>query len=341
MKELMAAKRTDADRRANQARRMAVIIGIYHRLLGRSKWTPKLLAEEFEISEATLYRYLKVLEAAGVAYYFDKDYGAYRLLHDQRMPIPNLTPDELLAQGVAASVMQEPGLSPGKQVREVAAKISASQRDERSKILEDAQRLIQVLDLKLADHSKHGDMIRTAQWALVEGKQLAGTYESPYQSKPVKLRLHPYRLTLIQQAWYLIARSSEHDLPRTHRLHRFKSLKMLDDASVVPADFNLKAFFGNAWAVYRGNKTYDIELRFTKDAAAIVTETQWHATQKVKPLSDGSVLLSFKVDGLDEILWWVIGWAGRVEVRKPIELRMMMVEQIKKAIELNPLTEET
>lgn len=331
----MAKKRTDADRRANQATRMGIILGILFRPQGRSKWTPKALAEELEISEATFYRYMKVLEAAGVSFYFDKEYGGYRLASDHRFPVLNFTPDELLAQGVAAAITREPHLSAGKGAGEVTAKISAAQRDERTKILEDAQRLIQVLDLKLADHSKHEEMIRTAQWALIEAKQLAGVYQSPYQDRDKRLRLHPYRLVLVRQAWYLIACPSDAENPRTYRIQRFKSLKMLGDVAQVPKDFDLKAFFGNAWGVYRGEETFDVELRFTAEAAPIVTETQWHPTQKVKRHPSGEVTLSFRVDGLEEILWWVLGWAGRVTVEKPAKLREMLLDQLSRAATMN------
>ena len=331
----MAQKRTDADRRARQAERMRVIIEILHRLQGRGKWTPKLLAEEFEVSEGTIYRYMKVLELAGVSYFFDKDFGGYRLLMDQRFPVLNFTPDELLAQGIAASITREPGIAAGKGARQVTAKISASQRDERAKILDDAQRLIQVLDLKLADHSKHEDMLKAAQWALIEGKQVAGQYESPYEARAKRLRLHPYRLVLVRQAWYLVARPSDADAPRTYRIQRFRSLRMLDDAANVPADFDVKEFFGNAWGVYRGDKTHDIELRFTREAATIVTETNWHPTQKVKKHANGEVTLTYRVDGLEEILWWVLGWAGRATVIQPTELRELVVQQLERAIEMN------
>ena len=35
-------------------------------------------------------------------------------------------------------------------------------------ILEDAAQLISVLDLKLADHSRHQEIIRSAQWSLLQ-----------------------------------------------------------------------------------------------------------------------------------------------------------------------------
>ena len=76
-------------------------------------------------------------------------------------------------------------------------------------------------------------------------------------------------------------------------------------------------------------------IRYTREAAVLVTETTWHHTQKVRRHKDGTATLTFLIDGLDEILWWVLGWSGRVCVVKPPELREMVVGQLRKALELN------
>ena len=94
-------------------------------------------------------------------------------------------------------------------------------------------------------------------------------------------RHHEYRLCLVKNAWYIIGRRTDADEPRTYRVARFKTLQMLDQPADVPEDFDLKEYFGNAWAVFRGDKTCDVEIRFTPEAAKIVTETVWHHTQKV------------------------------------------------------------
>ena len=65
------------------------------------------------------------------------------------------------------------------------------------------------------------------------------------------------------------------------------------------------------------------------------TETTWHATQKVKKNSDGTVALHFTVDGLDVIVWWVLGWSGRARVLKPAKLREMVVERLEMALTMN------
>ena len=87
--------------------------------------------------------------------------------------------------------------------------------------------------------------------------------------------------------------------------------------------------------MYRGEQTYDVEIEFVKEVADLVTETTWHRTQALKRHKDGRVTLTFRVDGLNEILRWVLGWAGRCRVIKPDELRRLVVDQLRAAIEMN------
>ena len=147
--------------------------------------------------------------------------------------------------------------------------------------------------------------------------------------------MHPYRLCLVKQAWYLIARPEGSNHPVTYRVARFRSLRATDEAADVPEDFNLLTYFGDAWAVYRGDKSYEVEVRFVPEAVALVTETTWHPTQQARRHEDGSVTLSFRVDGLEEVVWWVLGWTGRAEVVQPPELRAMIVEQLQRGLALN------
>jgi len=187
----------------------------------------------------------------------------------------------------------------------------------------------------MVDHSAHRETIATIQRALVERRQLRGSYRSPYSEKPWRVTLHPYRLCLARQAWYLIARAEGETAPRNLRVVRFRGLRLLERAAEVPDDFDLRAHLGNAWDIFRGEPSHDVEIRFAKEAAVQVTETRWHHTQKVKRHRDGSVTLQFRVDGLDEILWWLLPWTGFAEVIKPIELRQRFVEQLEEGLRMN------
>jgi predicted DNA-binding transcriptional regulator YafY len=328
-------KRSEEDRRARQAVRLANIMKIRELLLGRGKWNVRTLAAELECSEKTVQRYLTVLEIAGVPYFYDAHEKCYQVRPGFNFPVVNLTPDELLSQAAATVISKAAGLDAGASAIPATRKIAAVSSQEVADLLADAESVMTVLDLKLADHSRHQEMIRTVQWALIQKKQVTGQYLSPYQEKPVKLTLHPYRLCFAGQAWYLIARSAEGKLPKLYRIARFQSLRMIDTAAQTPEKFSVEKYFGNAWGVFRGDETFDVVIEFSKEAADLVTETRWHKTQKAKRHADGRVTLSFTVDGLDEILWWVLNWASRAKVIQPEKLREMVLEKSRMATKMN------
>jgi len=290
---------------------------------------------ELEVSERTVHRLRETLELAGVPVAFDKTENAYRVHGSYRFPALHLDEDEAFGQASATALGGNDELKLPQTSVATTRKLIDTGNERVRHILTDATKLMTVLGLKLADHPEQRARITAVQKALVERKRITGTYQSPYESSPVTLDLHPWRIALVKQAWYLIARPEGGDQPRTYRIVRFRTMTATDLPATIPDDFDLNAYFGNAWAVYRGDRSYNIELRFTADAAENVLEHIWHHTQTVERHADGEVTLRFRVDGLNEILRWVVGWAGRVRVLKPEELRHFVTEQHRKAIAMN------
>ena len=297
-------RRPDVDRRVRQNARIARVLRVLELIQSRGRWNARAMAQELEYSERTIYRDLQVLELAGIPWFFDEHEQCYRVRPDCRFPVLNLTDDELVGQAMATVATKAKGLDVGSGASPTTRKLAAKSAESAQTILADAERLISIFDLKLVDHSRHQEIFKTVQWAVLNRKQLTGQYESPYETKSVTLKLHPYRLCLVKNAWYFIGRPVDEKEPRTYRVARFKTLRMQDQPADVPDDFDLRRYFGNAWAVYRGEKSYDIEIWFSAEAAKIVTETQWHDTQKVVKQKDGSVILQFRIDGLEEITNW-------------------------------------
>ena len=327
--------RPDRDRRVRQADRLARVLRVLELIQSRGRWTTKAIADEIECSERTIYRDLDVLRFAGIPYYREGDQQFVRVRPDFRFPAISLTDDEVLGLSVASVMTNSPGLDVTAGAAPTTRKLAATSKQETQDLIDDAMRLVAVLDLKLVDHSRHQEVIRTVQQALLQGRQISGLYESPYEGSPVRLKLLPYRLCLIKNAWYVIGKLANEAKPRTYRVARFKTLRQLEEAADIPEDFDLHEYFGNAWAVYRGDQSYDVELSFTPHAAKIVTETIWHHTQKVVQQKDGSVALTFQVDGLEEITNWILSWTGRVKVVQPTALRDLVVEKLKLALKMN------
>lgn len=327
--------RPDRDRRVRQADRLARVLRVLELIQSRGRWTRRSIAEELNCSERTVYRDLDVLKFAGVPYYDEGDQHFLRVRPDYRFPAVSLNNDEVLGLSMANSITRAAGMDISPGAGPVARKLAAISSEATQELIDDAMRLVAVLDLKMADHSRHHEAIRTVQWALIRQKQISGLYESPYESAAVRLRLHPYRLCLIKNAWYVVARQSDETAPKTFRVARFKALRMLDDSAAVPEEFDLRKYFGNAWAVYRGESSHEVQLLFQSPASRIVTETVWHHTQRATVHKNGSVMISFVVDGLNELLRWLLSWAGQVQVLAPDELRELFVNTMRTSIEMN------
>ena len=313
---------------------MGRILKVLRLIQSRGRWNAQAIAEEVGCNVRTVFRDLKALEYAGVPYYNDEVHQCYRVRPDYYFPVVGLTEEEALGQALATALTKTPGLDVSGGAAPTTRKLAVASSESIRQLMADAERLVSVLNLKLADHSHHQEAIKMIQLALIQRKQLTGQYESPYEAGPVRLKLHPYRLCLIKSAWYLIARPTDADQPRTYRVARFKTLRMLDVPARVPGEFDLQEYLGNAWAVFRGNQTYDVQIQFPAEFARAVIETIWHHTQKAKSQPDGSVILSFRVDGLEEITNWILSWAGRAKVIRPVELRELVVGRLQRALEM-------
>jgi len=328
-------QRPDRERRTRQADRMGRILKVLRLIQSRGRWNHQAIADEVGCTVRTVYRDLKALEYAGVPCYFDNVYQCCTIRPYYQFPVVGLTEEEALGQAMATAVTKTPGLNVAGGAAPTTRKLAVASGETIRQLMADAERLTSVLDLKLADHSHHQEAIKTVQWALIQRKQITGQYQSPYESGPVALKLHPYRLCLIKSAWYLIARPTDAEHPQTYRIARFKTLRMLDFPARVPGEFDLREYFGNAWGVYRGSQSYDVEIWFAPEAAKVVTETVWHHTQKSKSQPNGGVLLTFRVDGLEEIAGWLLSWTGRFKIIKPVELRDAVMKRLRQTLEMH------
>lgn len=333
-------RRLDRDRRVRQNARIARVLGVLNLIQSRGRWNLKAIASELECSTRTIQRDLEVLEFAGVPWYVDPADKCYRVRADYQFPTLMLTQDETIGQVVATALSKASGLDISSGASPTTRKLAATGNGEIQQLIADAARMIEVFDLKLVDHSQHQVVVKTLQNALLQGNKVSGRYDSPYEDETVRLTIHPYRLCLVKQAWYVIGHIEGETEAKTFRVARFKSLRMLEEPALVPDQFDLGEYFGNAWSVYRGEKSYQVKLRFEPQAARIVAETIWHHTQEVKQHQDGSVTLNFTVDGLDEILHWVLAWSGKVKVEAPETLRTMLLQELNAAISLNSTNHE-
>ena len=294
------------------------------------------LSKIFGTSRRTIFRDLKGLQSIGVPYHYSAKTGGYTIDPEFFLPPIDLNLREalslLLMVHKAGSQIQLPFkhsalLAALKIENNLPAKI----RQHCNTLLRnisartDAQAPMNLLD----------ETFSQLQEAIASRNKVGIRYQSLFEGKIVDTELSPYHLLYNQRAWYVMGLSSEHKSIRTFKLNRIRELKTLDKKFVDGANFDLYEYLGRAWSMIPEGRLYNIKLRFLPKVAGNVAEVQWHSTQKVAFDSDGSAIVEFRVDGLGEISWWILGYGDQVQVLAPKELRDRVIEAAKNMIKLN------
>ena len=74
----------------------------------------------------------------------------------------------------------------------------------------------------------------------------------------------------------------------------------------------------------------EVELLFSKKAAAWVQDKSWHPSQEILPLKDGRLKMILKVADNDELVGWLLSFGSQVKVVSPESLRNKVSNEAKR-----------
>lgn len=284
-------------------------------------WNAQRLAQEFNVTERTVYRDIRDLEDAGVPVHFDRGRAGYRVRGSFFLPPVELDAEEALSLVVLCEELagreQIAFLSSAlRAITKVRAHLPASVQDEIDRL----SSLIHVQTAQTGEHDDHRDVYERVRAAIAQRRALLCRYEGLSSGDDGEFHFEPYTLYFGTRAWYAIGRHSAREDVRTLRLSRFVKAVMSDHRYDIPGDFSLQNHFGHAWRMIRGEPRYDVEIEFDAEFAQTMSETRWHHTQRIDHRDDGGAVFRCTVDGLDEIVWWVLSMGPHCRVVKPVEL---------------------
>jgi proteasome accessory factor B len=302
------------------------LLQLVHVINARRGVSVRDLVAEFACSERTVYRDLELLNDIGIPCVHDDASGGYVLRRGFFMPPVQLTFEEALALTILLEHVPRGGQVPYLDVaRQAIHKV-------RSQLPEAVKREIEPLDGRVAVDLARGsgddgarDVYERVRAAIAARRVLRCRYEAKDSSHPGTeeevFDLRPYALWYCQRAWYVVGHHGGRDDVRQLRLNRFDYVEVTDRPYAIPDDFRLEAYLGNAWRMIRGGAEYRVVVHFDKGFAETASETRWHPSQAEEGWdADGGVTLSFRVAGLEEIVWWVLGYGPAAKVLEPPEL---------------------
>lgn len=294
-------------------------------------WTATELARQLEVSRRTLFRDLNVLELAGVPYYHEPKSG-YRIARSFFLPPVQLTVTETLGlmlltkQALAqrGRPMVDAALSG------IVKLLSTVPEPMRTACGEMMEPVSVDLGAQVADEteSKHHKVL---QRCIDEGRVCRMRYQSPVEPGPMELMIRPLALHFSARAWYVFARTDKHKSVRLFKLVRIGELEPTEQLFVQARRFDPSTWIGNAWQLIPEGREHRVVVEFNAKVATNVAEVRWHPTQQQRRLPDGRVRMTFKVDGINEIAWWLCGYADQVVVVQPEALRQRVAGMLRAA----------
>jgi predicted DNA-binding transcriptional regulator YafY len=172
------------------------------------------------------------------------------------------------------------------------------------------------------------------QTAIDERQVCRLRYQPVGEHAPVRTSIEPVHLHFYKHSWYVLAFSRQHDEIRMFKLARITELKATRE-TFEPIPFSIDRHLDGAWGIIPGGKMYDVVIEFTRKVARNVSEIRWHHSQVCEFQPDGSCVLRFCVNGLDEMSWWLFSYADQAVVREPAELREKIRVMAQRTLEAN------
>ena len=160
------------------------------------------------------------------------------------------------------------------------------------------------------------EVLTTVFDCLRTSTRLAIEYRNP-GGEPIWRQIDPYHGVRFEGDWYVVGYCHLRQEIRTFSLARIIRAKKVKERFSVPHQFDFKKLSGSHFGVHWGGQETEVRILFTREAAPYVRERQWHPSQGMEEMADGSLVLSLTVNHLLELKRWILSWGASARVLSP------------------------
>jgi proteasome accessory factor B len=298
-------------------------------------YNAETLAKAMGTSRRTIFRDLRDLRKAGVAIHFDETTRRYIIESAPLWPVGNLNSQEILSLLLLVHKAKEHIHLPFNNLALAAAqKIERELPEELRHYCDDMLRDISVKACRPAKTDILDKVFLQLRQAVVKKRAVKFHYYLYDEQNAHEMELHAYHMVYVHNAWHVIGKTDRGEI-RTFKLSHISQLRLLDKFFVKDKSFNIHDYLGRAWAAEPEGQIYEVKLEFQPEISRSVAEVEWHKTQVVTFDPNGSAIVEFRIDGLNEIIPWVLSYGDKIKVVGPNVLRQEIVRINHRAIERN------
>lgn len=312
---------------------------LLRRLEGSSGLSLKQLVEsipdDYPKNARTVRRDLEALEAAGFPIITERRDGQtrWRLIEGFRnIPALGFSPTELMALTLSRKLLRPlEGTEIQSALNSALNKVASAlppQGHEYVRALEN------IFSIGLGPHKSYRQYKSTIDLiaqAIDKSRTAQIRYFSASRGTTSRREVDPYRLWYALGGLYLIAYCHLRKDVRMFAVERIRSISLTDHPYQMPLGFDVEEYVQDALMIMRGRRI-EVELLFSKKAAAWVKDKLWHASQETFPLKDGRLRMALKVADTDELVGWILSFGSQVRVVHPEVLREKVNEEARKIL---------
>jgi predicted DNA-binding transcriptional regulator YafY len=307
-------------RMANVATRLISII-----LMLQSRGTLKAseLAEELDVSERTIHRYMGMLDEMGIPIYSERGpYGGFSLVRGYKLPPLVFTPEEATVLYLGSELVRDVwGASYHDAAVAATAKLDNVLPDALRQEVEHARRGLVVTGWLRRDYGPWAPILDDLRRCVARQRQVRLVYQS-FRQEVTERIVDPYALALQWGNWYLAGHCHLRGDLRTFRVDRIRQAQPTGETFEVPVGFDARGYL-QRMVEERPATYYRVAVRFDPEVAHIVRERQedW---QDLTEDGDGTVTLTFEASELAWPCRWVLTYQDKATVLGPPELAAMV-----------------
>jgi predicted DNA-binding transcriptional regulator YafY len=326
--------------RGRQLGRILKLIKLFEH--SRYGYTIPELCKETKVTRRTLYRDLEMLEDAGYRF-VQEDGGGSRGLSKrwrfppgmQKAPDTPYTETELLSLYFCMNMLSPFRGTPLREgVESLLGKIEATFTEKERDYFGD---LVFTHVAKMGptrDFRRHAATVSALSKACLEQRKVEIAYRAGGDA-PHRYAFSPYCLAYHGGELYTIGWSDRREAVRTLRVDRIASIKPGTERFRRPEDFDPEDYLGRSFGIYSEGELTRVRIEFSKNAAKVVQEREWHPTQRIETRPGGKVQLRMTVQGLWDVARWVLYHAPNARVLEPPKLKAMVADMAGKSAEVH------
>ena len=300
----------------------ARLLYILNLLRARRNLNAARLAEECGVTERSIYRDIISLSEANIPIYYD---NGYKLASDSFLPPLNFTVEEYLCLKTALESSPLNKAEPHRETLKAAwAKIEAvlPERVRREQRFHSPATHIDITSTQ--EEKKAERFYSVIENAISEALCLKMEYDSVNSGRSSRV-VEPHFIIFRGRAFYFVAYCRLRREFRTFRMDRVVSIKPTDEHFRPHLGIRPEDYFEGSWEIYKGEPV-DVVVRFTGPAARLVRHSRHHPREEVEEIDTDTIEYRVRVNGMDEIARWILGFGDQAEVIQPVALRDRLAE---------------